>query len=124
MDLEKLHAIGTDMGLTESALQEWVQAERVIERDLRAQARDEQREKIALEERRLQAEERVLQLKLKLQEPTTGSNTGEIRRPSPPNTYVSPNGCQHFANIVSANQRGHAFHSRGPTVNSLRLQTG
>ncbi|KAH7950901.1 hypothetical protein HPB52_003084 [Rhipicephalus sanguineus] len=59
------------MGLTGSALQEWVDAERVIERDLRVQVRNEQRERIELEERRLQAEERVLQLKLKLQEQAT-----------------------------------------------------
>ncbi|KAH7938722.1 hypothetical protein HPB51_028759 [Rhipicephalus microplus] len=80
MDLEKLHAIGTDMGLMGSALQEQVDAERVIERDLRTQVRDEQREKIPLEERLLQADERVLQLKLKLQEQTTGSNAGERGR--------------------------------------------
>ncbi|KAH8027149.1 hypothetical protein HPB51_003518 [Rhipicephalus microplus] len=78
MDLGKLHAIGRDIGVTGSALQEWVDAERVIERSLRAQVRDEHREKIALEERRLQAEERVLQLKLKLQEQTTGSDAVEI----------------------------------------------
>ncbi|KAH7951597.1 hypothetical protein HPB52_010740 [Rhipicephalus sanguineus] len=65
------------MGLTGSALQEWVDAERVIERDLRVQVRNEQRERIELEERRLQAEERVLQLKLKLQEQATSSNAGE-----------------------------------------------
>ncbi|KAH7946521.1 hypothetical protein HPB52_000401 [Rhipicephalus sanguineus] len=59
------------MGLTGSALREWVDAERVIERDLRVQVRNEQRERIELEERRLQAEQRVLQLKPKLQEQAT-----------------------------------------------------
>lgn len=81
MDIERLHAIGKDMGLTGSALQEWVDAERVIERDLRVQVRNEQRERIELEERRLQAEERVLQLKLKLQEQATSSNAGQSGRP-------------------------------------------
>ncbi|KAL3198932.1 hypothetical protein MRX96_001510 [Rhipicephalus microplus] len=50
-------------------------------RDLHAQVRDEQREKIALEKRRLQAEECVLLLKLKVREQKTGSNAGEIGRP-------------------------------------------
>ncbi|KAH6927381.1 hypothetical protein HPB50_002459 [Hyalomma asiaticum] len=68
MDTGTLYTIGKDMGLTGPEHREWVDAERARERDLRAQARAEQREKIDLEEKRLQAEERVLQLKLKLQE--------------------------------------------------------
>ncbi|KAH7957556.1 hypothetical protein HPB52_020052 [Rhipicephalus sanguineus] len=80
MDLEKLHAIGKDMGLDGAALQEWVDAQRVIERELRAQARVDQREKLELEEKRLQAEERVLQLKLKLQE----ANANERESPQHP----------------------------------------
>ncbi|KAL1470463.1 hypothetical protein MTO96_024178 [Rhipicephalus appendiculatus] len=59
MDIDRLRAIRRDMGLTGSALKECVDAERVIGRDLRAQVRDEQRVKIELEERRLQAEERA-----------------------------------------------------------------
>ncbi|KAH7937250.1 hypothetical protein HPB49_009521 [Dermacentor silvarum] len=74
MDIERLYAIGKDMGLAGAALREWVDAERATERDLRAQARDDQRVNIELEEKRLQAEERVLQLKLKLQEQAARSN--------------------------------------------------
>ncbi|KAL1441851.1 hypothetical protein MTO96_008243 [Rhipicephalus appendiculatus] len=70
------------MGLTGSALKEWVDAERVIDRDLRVQVRDEQRAKLELEERRLQAEQRVLQLKLKLQEQAASTNAGESGRPN------------------------------------------
>ncbi|KAH7938493.1 hypothetical protein HPB49_024621 [Dermacentor silvarum] len=59
MDIERLYAIGKDMGLAGAALREWVDAERATERDLRAQARDDQRANIELEEKRLQAEERA-----------------------------------------------------------------
>lgn len=50
----------------------------VIKRDLR----DELREMIQLEERRLQAEEHLLPLKLKLKEQRTSSNTGKSERPA------------------------------------------
>ncbi|KAL3221498.1 hypothetical protein MRX96_029365 [Rhipicephalus microplus] len=61
--------------------------------DLRAQVRDEQQEKIALEERRLQAEERVLLLKLKLQEQKTDLNAGEIGRPGVRDTTIAMLDC-------------------------------
>ncbi|KAH7984814.1 hypothetical protein HPB49_025710 [Dermacentor silvarum] len=71
MDIERLYAIGKDMGLAGAVLRDWVDAERVIARDLCMQAHNDQRANIELEEIRLQVEERVLQLKLKLQEQTT-----------------------------------------------------
>ncbi|KAH7953029.1 hypothetical protein HPB49_003698 [Dermacentor silvarum] len=62
------------MGLAGTALREWIDAERATERGLRTQARDDRRVNIELEEKRLQAEERVLQLKLKIQEQAASSN--------------------------------------------------
>ncbi|KAH6925069.1 hypothetical protein HPB50_000291 [Hyalomma asiaticum] len=64
MDTGTLYTIGKDMGLTGLELREWVEAERARERDLRAQARQEQREKMELEEKRLQAEDTDLCLRL------------------------------------------------------------
>ncbi|KAL3221766.1 hypothetical protein MRX96_029209 [Rhipicephalus microplus] len=81
-------------------------------RDLRAQVRDEQREKIALEERRLQSEERVLLLKLKLQEQKTGSNAGEIGRP--PRSNSRP------GHVSSGSTR---FCSRTPTTSNSKKPT-
>lgn len=51
MDIERLYAIGKDMGLAGAALREWVDAERATERGLRAQAREDQRVSIELEEK-------------------------------------------------------------------------
>ncbi|KAH7954313.1 hypothetical protein HPB49_017486 [Dermacentor silvarum] len=74
MEIERLYAIGKDMGSAGAALREWVDAERATERGLRTQAHEDQRVNIELQEKRLQAKERVLQLKLKLQEQGTSSN--------------------------------------------------
>ncbi|KAH8029570.1 hypothetical protein HPB51_001295 [Rhipicephalus microplus] len=81
MKSEKLQAIGKDMGLGGAALQEWADAQRVIERYLRARAGDDQRVQMGLEEKRLQAEERVLQLRLKLHE-AGGNERGSSQQTS------------------------------------------
>ncbi|KAH7965167.1 hypothetical protein HPB49_004556 [Dermacentor silvarum] len=79
MDIERLYAIGKDMGLAGAALREWVDTERVTERDRRTQARDDQRANIELDKRMLQVEERILQLKLKLKEQATSLNARYTR---------------------------------------------
>ncbi|KAH7961843.1 hypothetical protein HPB52_012636 [Rhipicephalus sanguineus] len=75
MEFERLYAIGKDLGMTGAELKRWVDAEIARERDQRAQNREDAKAQAEQDRLRLEAEERVLKLKIELQE-KTGSTQG------------------------------------------------
>ncbi|XP_065299248.1 uncharacterized protein [Dermacentor albipictus] len=84
MEIERLYAIGKELGMTGAELKRWIDTEIVRERDQRAQHREDAKaqaleaEAQAEQERlRLEAEERVLKLKIELQEKTTGVQSAQ-----------------------------------------------
>ncbi|XP_050046366.1 uncharacterized protein [Dermacentor andersoni] len=84
MEIERLYAIGKELGMTGAELKRWIDTEIVRERDQRAQHREDAKaqaleaEAQAEQERlRLEAEERVLKLKIELQEKTAGVQSAQ-----------------------------------------------
>ncbi|KAH7943704.1 hypothetical protein HPB52_010032 [Rhipicephalus sanguineus] len=75
MEFERLYAIGKDLGMTGAELKRWVDAEIARERDQRAQNLEDAKAQAEQDRLRLEAEERVLKLKIELQE-KTGSTQG------------------------------------------------
>ncbi|KAH7972254.1 hypothetical protein HPB52_009982 [Rhipicephalus sanguineus] len=75
MEFERLYAIGKDLGMTGAELKRWVDAEIARERDQRAQNREDAKAQAEQDRLRVEAEERVLKLKIELQE-KTGSTQG------------------------------------------------
>ncbi|XP_075539731.1 uncharacterized protein LOC142574564 [Dermacentor variabilis] len=84
MEIERLYAIGKELGMTGAELKRWIDIEIVRERDQRAQHREDAKaqaqeaEAQAEQERlRLEAEERVLKLKIELQEKTAAVQSAQ-----------------------------------------------